>query len=177
MRTTQRESVDNVLEAVRTGRSAALVVHGEGELALPGEFRVSRVAGARSDRELTYSGLHQLCAQALDQFERLSPPQREVLRAAFDPAAETPDPSLVGFAVFSLLAHAAEKRPLVCVISNTQRLDKASRQALGFASRRLVAESVALLFLVGDAGTPAELVKLPEAWPAEAPAREVVTAG
>jgi len=171
MRTKQRESVDSLFEATRTGRSVALVLCGEprtghrtlfGRLAqAAADFRVSRVVGAQSCQDLPFAGLHRLCAQMLDQLDHLSPPQREVLRAAFDPSATAPDPRLVGLAVFSLLAHAAENRPIVCVIQNAQWLDKASRQALAFTARRLVAESVALLFMVpGNDRTP-EFAGLP----------------
>jgi AAA ATPase domain len=175
MRSRPPETLDSLLEAARTGRSAALVVTSppgidrreilEQVTDPEAGFRVSRVAGTESDSDLPFSGLHQLCAQIVDQLERLTEPHREVLRAAFDPAAAAPDPRLAGLAVFSLLAHAAEERPLVCVIDNAERLDPPSRQALAFTARRLVSESVALLFLVHDA--TCELAGLPEVAQAE----------
>ena len=70
----------------------------------------------------------------------------------------------MGLAVLSLLSDVAAKRPLVCVVDDAQWLDRASAQALAFVARRLVAESVAMVFGVREPGNeldltgPAELV-------------------
>ena len=52
--------------------------------------------------------------------------------------------------MLSLLAEVAEERPLVCVVDDAQWLDRASAQALAFVARRLLAESVALVFAVRE---------------------------
>ena len=113
-----------------------------------------RGAGRRvsqSEMELAFAGLHQLCAPLLDRLDRLPEPQRDALRDGVRAdAGPAPDRFLVGLAVLSLLSEAAEERPLVCVVDDAQWLDRASAQALAFVARRLLAESVALVFAVRD---------------------------
>jgi predicted ATPase len=48
--------------------------------------------------------------------------------------------------VLSLLSEVAEERPLLCVVDDAQWLDRASAQALAFVARRLLAESVVMVF-------------------------------
>src|SRR5204862_4218998 len=108
-------------------------------------------------------GLHQLCGPMLDRLEALPGPQRDALRVAFalqDGAA--PDRFLVALAVLSLLAEAAEARPLVCLIDDAQWLDRASAQALAFVARRLLAERIAIVFAVREPSNASELAGLPE---------------
>ena len=101
--------------------------------------------------ELAFAGLQQLCAPLLDRLERLPGPQRDALGTAFGLRdGDAPDRFLVGLAVLSLLSEAAEERPLVCVVDDAQWLDRASAQALAFVARRLVAESVGLVFAVRE---------------------------
>ena len=172
--------LDQLLDAVRGGAGRALLVRGEpgvGKTALldylaehASGCRVARVAGVESEMELAFAGVHQLCAPMLDRLERLPGPQREALATAFGTGSgAVPDRFLVGLATLSLLAEVAEEHPLVCLVDDAQWLDHASAQLLGFVARRLVAESVGLVFaarLPGDelAGLPELVVEgLPEA--------------
>ncbi|MCW3002676.1 MAG: LuxR family transcriptional regulator, partial [Conexibacter sp.] len=170
----EREALDRLLEGARAGRGGSVVVRGEegmGKSALlqylverAAGCRVARAAGVESEIELAFAGLHQLGAPMLDRLERLSGPQQEALGVAFGlTAGQAPDRFLVALAALSLFSEVAEERPLVCVVDDAQWLDRASAQALAFAARRLLAESVALAFAVrGDLGGHDEWAHLPE---------------
>ncbi|MFB4308272.1 AAA family ATPase [Actinomadura sp. GTD37] len=165
--------LDGLLEAVRGGRSRALVIRGEpgaGKTALleylvdraPG-FRIVRVTGVQPEMELAFAGLHQLCAPMADRFRRLPAPQGDALRAALGlSAGRAPDRFLVGLAVLGLLADAAREQPLLCVVDDAHWLDRASVQALAFTARRLLAESVAIVFTARGPDGTRELSGLPE---------------
>jgi len=160
------DALDRLLADVRAGRSRVLVVRGEagiGKTALLDHLaagasgcRVARAAGVESEMELAFAGVHQLCVPLLDRLPRLPEPQREALATAFGLSAlragAAPDRFLVGLAVLGLLSDAAAKRPLVCLIDDAQWLDRASAQVLAFVARRLLAESVALVFAVREPG-------------------------
>ena len=167
------KALEQLVTAVRAGKSQALVVRGEpgvGKTALldylvgrASGCRVGRVAGVQSEMELAFAGLHQVCAPMLDRLERLPDPQREALRIAFGlNAGDPPNRFLVALAVLGLLAEVARERPLICVVDDVQWLDRASAQALTFVARRLGAESVALVFAVRGASEVSELTGLPE---------------
>jgi hypothetical protein len=151
------ELLDGLLDLVSRGESHALVVRGEpgvGKTALleyvferASGLLVARAAGVQSEIELAFAGLHQLLGPMLDRLERLPPPVRDALRTAFGLSpGPAPDRFLVGLAVLSLLSDVAEERPLVCLVDDEQWLDRASVQVLAFVARRLVAESVGLVF-------------------------------
>src|SRR3954471_22715287 len=127
-RDSEIEMLDRLLDTVRAGRSAVLVLRGEpgvGKSALlaclverASGCRIARAAGVESEMELPFAGLHQLCAPMLD---RLPAPQRDALATAFGlSAGEAPDRFLVGLAVLSLLSEVAEDRPLVCAVDDAQ---------------------------------------------------------
>jgi DNA-binding CsgD family transcriptional regulator len=167
----ESEVLDKLLETVRGGRSEVLVVLGEagvGKTALlehaagsASGFRVARAVGVEWEMELPFAGLQQLCAPMLDRLERLPDPQRAALAVAFGlRAGDAPDRFLVGLAVLSLLSEVAAEQPLLCVVDDAQWLDRASAQALAFVARRLLAESVALVWAARE---PSEdLTGLPE---------------
>ena len=124
--------------------------------------RVARAGGAQSEMELPYAGLQQLCAPMLDHAEALPPPQRDALRIALGVSdGPAPDRFLVGLAVLGLLAEVAGERPLVCLVDDAHWLDQASVQTLAFAARRLLAESVALIFATREPDDAPDLTNLP----------------
>ena len=170
-RRTECEALDRLLEGVRAGRSVALVVRGEpgvGKTALlesaiesGSDLRVARAVGVESEMELAYAALHQLCAPMLDRLERLPAPQRDALGTVFGMSAgDAPDRFLVGLAALGLLSEVAEEQPLLCVVDDAQWLDRASAQALAFVARRLLAESVGLVFATREPSE--EFGRLPE---------------
>jgi DNA-binding NarL/FixJ family response regulator len=172
-RADERELLDRLLENVRAGQSAVLVVRGEagvGKTALlhycarqASGFRVARIAGVESEMELPFAGLHQLCAPMLGRLGALPEPQQAALGVALGlSSGPAPDRFLVGLAALSLLAEVAAERPLLCLVDDAQWLDGASGQVLGFVARRLLAESVAIVFAVRDPTDECELLWLPE---------------
>jgi hypothetical protein len=172
-RVSEREALDRLLAGVRAGQSGVLVLRGEagvGKTALldyvptaAGGCRIASASGVESEMELPFAGLHALCAPLLDRVEKLPGPQRDALSTAFG-LSDGPPPQrfLVGLAVLSLFADAAEEQPLVCIVDDTQWLDHVSAQTLAFVSRRLLAERVGLVFAVRESGTEPVLEGLPE---------------
>src|SRR5215469_4092075 len=164
-------AVDRLLRTAREGHSRVLVLRGEagaGKSALlafaAGEARgmtVLRAAGVEAEVELPFAALHQLLRPLLDRLGRLPAAQAAALRAAFglaaragdhDPGDDRPgDRFLLSVGVLSLLADAAEQRPLVCLLDDAHWLDQASADALVFAGRRLGEEGIGLLFAARDA--------------------------
>src|ERR1700744_546147 len=149
--------IDRLREEARAGRSGVLVLRGEagvGKTALldyaigsASDMRVLRAVGVESEMELAFGALHQLCAPLLDRLERLPLPQRNALLTTFGVrSGGVPGRFLVGLAVLSLLSDVADERPLVCVVDDAQWLDRASAQCVAFVARRLLAESVVMLF-------------------------------
>jgi DNA-binding CsgD family transcriptional regulator len=149
--------LEQVIESLGTGQSRTLVIHGEagvGKSALldylaarASNCRIVRAVGVESEMELAFAVLHQLCSPMLEFLDGLPPPQRDALRTAFGiSAGPPPDRFLVALAVLTLLSDVADDRPLLCLVDDEQWLDLASAQVLAFVARRLLAESVAIVF-------------------------------
>ena len=163
--------LDGLLGDARAGRSGVLVVRGDagvGKTALleyaiesASDLGIARAVGVESEMELPFAALHQLCAPILDRLDRLPALQRDALATTFGlSAGAAPDRFLVGLASLSVLSEAADGRPLLCVIDDAQWLDSASAQTLTFVARRLLAESVVLLFAAREPSD--EFTGLPE---------------
>ncbi|MEV1066434.1 LuxR C-terminal-related transcriptional regulator [Streptomyces sp. NPDC050263] len=162
---------------MRGGESRALVVRGEpgaGKTSLleylvdqARGFHIARVTSIQSEMELAFAGLHQLCRPMLDRLHSLPPVQRDAVSGALGLGSErAPDGFLVALGVLGLLSEVARDQPLLCVVDDAQWLDRASMQTLAFTARRLVADSVAIVFAarVSDEVPPgtAEPTGLPE---------------
>ncbi|GAA2332130.1 LuxR C-terminal-related transcriptional regulator [Streptomyces kunmingensis] len=159
-------ALDEVTAGARAGQGQVLVLRGEagvGKSALVEYLvrsatgcQILRAVGVESEMELAFAGLHQLCTPLMGRLDRIPGPQRDALSVAFGlRAGSAPDRFLVGLAVLSLLAEAAEEQPLVCVVDDAQWLDQVSAQTLAFVARRLLAERVALVFAVRTSASAA----------------------
>jgi DNA-binding CsgD family transcriptional regulator len=173
-RDAERSAVTALLDAARNSRSGVLVLRGQagaGKSALlqdaveqASDLQVLEARGIESEAELAFAGLHQLLRPILGQVDGLPGPQATALRAAFGlEQGRVEDRFLVALAVLSLLAEAAERRPVLCVVDDAHWLDEASANALVFVARRLEAEGVVVLFAARD-GDPRRFgaVGLPE---------------
>ncbi|GAA1619565.1 LuxR family transcriptional regulator [Kribbella sancticallisti] len=166
-------ALDGLLGGAKAGRSAALVLRGEAGIGKTELLkyllerstgcRIVRAAGVQSEMELSYAGLHQLCVPLLTGLDHLPEPQRDALATAFGLRTGTaPDRFLVGLAALSLLADAGGNQPLVCLIDDAQWIDHASALTFEFVARRLLAESVLLVFAVREPTPDKTLPGLPE---------------
>ena len=155
-------AIDRLLERVRGGRSGSLVVRGEagiGKTALLAyaaerareNMTVLAVTGVEGESDLAFAGLHGLLLPIVDALDGVPAAQREPLAAALGLApGEGRDRFLVSAGVLSLLAAAAESRPILCLVDDAQWLDVPSANALSFTARRLLAEDVVILFGARD---------------------------
>ncbi|WP_326592486.1 ATP-binding protein [Streptomyces sp. NBC_01294] len=156
-RTDHMVALEEALAVARSGESTVLVLRGEagvGKTSLlhyvEGQatgFRTLGISGIESEMAMPYASLQQLCAPMLGRLYDLPGPQREALSVAFGLlVGKTVNRFLVGLAVGSLLAAAAEDHPLVCLIDDAQWLDETSIEVLTFVARRLSGKPVALIF-------------------------------
>jgi DNA-binding CsgD family transcriptional regulator len=169
----ERDVLDRLLETARGNESAVLLIRGEagiGKTALvryaarqAAGFQVAEIACVEAEMELPFAGLHQLCAPMLAKLDALPEPQQTALRVSFGlSSGDAPDRFLVALAALTLFAEVAEERPLLCLVDDAQWLDAATSQVLGFMARRLLAESVAIVFTVREPIDERELAGLPE---------------
>src|SRR6476646_6098693 len=88
----EREALDRLLEAARSGHAGVLVVRGEpgvGKTALleyaveaGRDFRIARTFGVEAEMELPYAAVQQLCSPIFELTEGLPEPQRDALFVA-----------------------------------------------------------------------------------------------
>ncbi|MGV8964932.1 MAG: AAA family ATPase [Cellulomonas sp.] len=159
-RDVERERLAALLEDARHGIAGSVVVVGEpgvGKSTLladvvsnASEVRVLRTHGLESEFPLAFAALHRLLRPVFGLVERLPEPQAHALRIAFGEETGAIEPFLVAVATLSMLTEAAEEQPVVCVIDDAHWLDAASADALLFATRRLEADRVAMVFAARD---------------------------
>jgi DNA-binding CsgD family transcriptional regulator/tetratricopeptide (TPR) repeat protein len=172
-------AIDAVVDQALDGHGGAVVVRGDagiGKTALlehgverADGLLVLRTIGVEAESDLAFAGLYGLVRPILRFLPELPEPQSQALQGALGLGPSTSaERFLIGAALLSLLAAAAEERPVLCVVDDAQWLDAPSADAVVFAARRLYAERVAILFAARDG----------EQQPFEAPAlRELVVVG
>ena len=164
-RRAEKQSLHRVLDSVRAGMSGALVLRGEpgvGKSALldyavesAADLQIVRTVAVESEMALGFAAVHQLLVPLLPGVGGLPEPQRRALGVAFGLVSGPPaDPFLVGLAVLTLLADAAEVRPVLCVVDDAHWLDDESADTLGFVARRLLADRVGMLFAIREMTEP-----------------------
>ncbi len=172
-RTEEQAALRGLLLTLGDGMSGALVLRGEpgiGKTALleylagaaPGiDFAV--VSGVESEAGFGFAGLYRLLVPYLGEMDRLPEPQRLALGTALGLVDGRPGtPFLIGLAALTMLAEAAQDRPLVCVIDDAQWLDPESLEVLAFVARRVHAERLGIIFGVREPPRLAVLEGIPE---------------
>jgi DNA-binding CsgD family transcriptional regulator len=155
-RAAEQHRVQELLEKARGGSSVTLVLVGEpgiGKTALleyaaaaaAPDFHVVRAHGVESEAEVPFAALYELCRPFLDRLDLLAPPQASALRAAFGIVEHETTRFAVGAGALSVLAAAAEERPLLLLVDDAHWLDRGTADALAFALRRLGADRIAAL--------------------------------
>ena len=149
-------TLDRLVGGARISQSGSLVLVGEagiGKTALLDRLvdsaegvRVLRASGSEFERELAFSGLHQLLHPLLGHLDTIPAPQADALAVALALRhGNGADRFAVGSATLSLISRAAEECPLLLVIDDAHDLDHPSAEAVAFAARRIIADPVAVL--------------------------------
>jgi DNA-binding CsgD family transcriptional regulator len=155
-RDAERALVAELLDAAHKSHSGALVLRGDpgvGKTALledararATEMRVLSARGVESESELPFAALHQLLGPILGRLTEIPPPQASALGAALGLRQGRGIERFLVFAgCLSLLAAAAEERPVLCIVDDAHWLDAASADAVLFVARRVSAEGVVIL--------------------------------
>src|SRR5262249_14234 len=111
------------------------------------------------EAELEFSGLLELCRPLLPFVDGLPDVQAKALSGVLGrEETQVRDRFVVGAAMLSLLAAAAEQDPVLVGVDDAQWLDAPSADALRFAARRLLADRVAVVVAARlDERSPFEL--------------------
>src|SRR6267143_7070295 len=154
-------AVEQALAAARLGTSSRLLIRGEpgiGKTALlehavsqAAPMRVLAARGVEFEADVPFAGLHELLHPSLVLLDRLPPRHAAALRSSLGlgPRIEA-DRLIIGAAALGLISAYAEEAPLLITVDDAQWLDRASSEAMAFASRRLSADPVAILVAVRE---------------------------
>ena len=120
-------------------------------------MRVLRARGIESEAQIPFAGLAELLRPTLSALELIPAPQAAALAGALALGPAHPqDRFAIGAATLSLLSASAEATPLAILVDDAHSLDRASAEALLFATRRLLADPIAVVLTVRE-GQPSLL--------------------
>src|SRR5262245_961813 len=140
----ERARLKGLLDAAREGRSGALLLHGPpgiGKTELlrhaiqeADGFLLLQARGRESESDIPYAGLAELVTPLLPHLDEIPGVQAGALKGALALGPAAPgDRFTVPAALLSLLARAADERPVLVVIDDAQWLDEPSLEAFLFA--------------------------------------------
>ncbi|MEI2766539.1 MAG: ATP-binding protein [Dermatophilaceae bacterium] len=114
-----------------------------------GTMAVVRLGGTEAESQTPYAALQLVLAAMGTTTELLPAAQTQALEVAF--ATRTgplPNPFAVGAATLATLSQRADRGPVLLIVDDGHLVDHASATALAFATRRLVADSIAVVVAV-----------------------------
>ena len=162
-RATELHAIERLLDGAFSQHGAAMLISGEagiGKSRLLDEargqaealdFRVLATAGAETETDLPFAGLHRLLRTALSQARQLPDKQRTAMLGAFGLAeGAASDLFLVGLAALTLLADLAARKPLLLLVDDAHWLDRASLEVIAFIARRIENDPIVLLAAARD---------------------------
>src|SRR5208337_666838 len=97
-----------------------------------------RGSGVEFEADVPFAGLHQVLGPLVEEFKQLRDPHREALNIALGfGGGPAPDRLLVCNATLTLVRQVSKVRPLLIIVDDLHRLDRATAPVLGFLARRL----------------------------------------
>ena len=160
-RTEELDRLGALLDDARLGRAGAVVIAGEAGIgktsllaaavSIATDFRLFRARGVESEGELSYAVMTELLDGGRQPLlEQLPRALRLTLEGACSVRSTKVDASTVAAAWTTLLAVAAEDKPVLVLVDDIQWVDGDSAAAILFAARRLHDAQVATLLAVRE---------------------------
>jgi len=168
-RTAELGRLRAVIDRAAAGAGGAIAIIGQpgiGKSCLAAEIvppDAIRLYGVQAERDLPFAAVSMIATPFLSHLDKLADPQREAIEIVLGlRAGQTPGRLILGMALLSLLAAAAEEKTLLLLVDDLQWVDQPSQDAIVFVARRLRAESIALILTVrAEPGEPLLVDGLP----------------